>query len=233
MMGVVALSGCESTGATFRPNDELFEYTCYAKGSYWVYEDSATHGIDSIVVITKPEKSISSELIQGQGSRSRVKTFNYQYNYINRDKAINDTILFEPTVQGDLNRSIGDCPDICYIFPPYPNGKCARSAFALTYINLPNPLNDDIWFFETSQIPRFVRYYESLNIGANIYNCVKKITIKGKGIKIGPEFDSVITYWAKNIGVIRCECYEPTGSKIMNLVRYNVKNVKKKELYKR
>ena len=33
-----------------------FEYTGYDKDSYWVYEDSATHGIDSIAVIKKTKK---------------------------------------------------------------------------------------------------------------------------------------------------------------------------------
>ena len=46
-------------------------------------------------------------------------------------------------------------------------------------------------------------------------------------------FDSIITYWAKNIGIIKWECYDTIGSTIMNLKRYDVKNIKKKELYKR
>ena len=53
--------GCDhGIFATFKPNEELFEYTCYDKGSYWIYEDSATHKIDSLVVITKPVKSVTN-----------------------------------------------------------------------------------------------------------------------------------------------------------------------------
>ena len=48
-----------------------------------------------------------------------------------------------------------------------------------------------------------------------------------------PNVDTIFVYWAKNIGVIRWECHDTTGSTIMNLVRYDVKNIKKKDLYKR
>lgn len=230
-------TGCDSTGATFRPNDELFEYTCYAKGSYWVYEDSATHGIDSIAVITEPQKSISDD--HRHGSSSSVKTFCYQYNYTNCENSVNDTILFETTVHGDLLGSgrVGDRPEDCYLYPIRPHGKYTRSAFALTYINLQEPVNDcnNILYFEDFYVPRYDKKYQSLIIANNKYNDVKKIIIKDRQKMLEENFlfDSIISYWAKNIGVIRWECHDTTGSTIMNLVRYDVKNIKKKDLYKR
>ena len=153
---VIALMGCDSTGVIFKPNDELFDYTCYAKGSYWVYEDSATHRTDSIAVITEPQKSISDD--HRHGSSSSVKTFHYQYNYINNENHVNDTILFEPTVHGDLLGSgrVGDCPEDCYLYPIRPHGKSSRTAFALTYINLREPVIDsnNTLYFEDFYIPQ-------------------------------------------------------------------------------
>ena len=46
-------------------------------------------------------------------------------------------------------------------------------------------------------------------------------------------FDSIVTYWAKNIGVIRYEYYDSISSSIMNLIKYDVKNLKKKEVHKK
>lgn len=235
-MGVMMFVGCDSTGATFKPNNELFEYTCYAKGSYWVYEDSATHGIDSISVITDPQKSISDD--HRNGSSSSVKTFLYQFSYINYENLVNDTILFEPTVHGNLlgSNRVGNCAEDCYIYPIRPHGKYTRTAFALTYINLREPVNDsnNTLYFEDFYIPRYEKKYQSLIIANNKYNDVKKIIIKDrlKMLEANFLFDSIISYWARNIGVIRWECYDSIGSTIMNLVRYDVKNIKKKDLYK-
>ena len=232
----IAFMGCDSTGVIFKPNDELFDYTCYAKGSYWVYEDSATHRTDSIAVITEPQKSISDD--HRHGSSSSVKTFHYQYKYINNENHVNDTILFEPTVHGDLLGSgrVGDCPEDCYLSPIRPYGKYTRSAFALTYINLREPVIDsnNTLYFEDFYIPRYEKKYQSLIITNSKYNDVKKIIIKDrlKMLEANFLFDSIISYWAKNIGVIRWECYDSTGSTIMNLVRYDVKNLKRKDLKK-
>ena len=226
-MSVMFISCDRGPFSVFKPNEELFEYTCYDKGSYWVYEDSATHETDSIAVITKPEKAVSSD--NRSGTASKVKTFKYKYNYVNNNKSISDTISFEPTIYGNMHSTgfYSNFPEDYYLFPRYPYGKTVRSAYALTYINLRNPVNDTN---NMVYYPHHNKFYQSLEIGANRFNLVKRFVIKDN-IKFGPRFDSVITYWAKNIGVIRCECYDSSGAAIMNLIRYDVKNVKKKELY--
>lgn len=235
MMGVIAFMGCETTGATFKPNDELFEYTCYDKGSYWVYEDSATHEIDSIAVITEPIKEKTHDF-PCNGTGSWVKTFKQKYNYVNTTKFINDTFTYMPTIHGDF-RFVNDSrygygdllPADCYYSPNVETLykiENKRIAYSLPYINTPNP-SEYVYYH---CLPWYIMFYSSYYVGNKKYNNVKKFTYKNYSHY---PTDSIVAYWAKNIGVIRWECHDTIGSTIMNLVRYDAKNLKEKELYKR
>ena len=247
MMGVMAFSGCDSTGATFRPNDELFEYTCYAKGSYWVYEDSATHEIDSLIVITEPEKTRTGDE-PCHGSTSGVKTFSHKYIYVNRNNSINDTLGYMPTVHGDfryandsrLHKNIdeGLLPEDCYYLPNVRTTWItqtmedvnARIEYAFLYNNTPKPTLYDQYYRIYQNLPCYIAYFPSYSVGNKEYNYVKKFMYEKISYNQHTTIDTIYTYWAKNIGVIRWECHDSIGSTIMNLVRYDVKNIGEKDL---
>lgn len=239
-MGVIAFSGCDSTGATFRPNDELFEYTCYAKGSYWVYEDSATREIDSIAVITQPKKDKTSDE-PCNGTDSWVITFSNLYSYISQNRIINDTFLYMPTIYGnflyenDSRHGTGNLmPADCYYSPNVETmtlWKCdnnIRIAYAFLYNNTPEPIKYDSYYRNWRNFPCYIDFLPQYSIENKEYKDVKKFMYEE--VEFFPDVDTIFVYWAKNIGVIRWECHDTTGSTIMNLVRYNVKNIKKKEL---
>lgn len=236
-------TGCDSTGATFRPNDELFEYTCYAKDSYWVYEDSTTHETDSIAVISQPKKDKTSDE-PCNGSDSWVKTFSSLYIYVNHNRFIIDTFLYMPTVYGNFlsenysRYGAGNLiPADCYYSPNVKTmsmWKCdnnIRIAYAFLYNNTPEPTEYNSYYRNWINFPCYIDFIPHYSIDNNEYKDVKKFMYEE--VEFYPNVDTIFVYWAKNIGVIRWECHDTTGSTIMNLVRYDVKNIKKKDLYKR
>ena len=241
-MGGMFISCDHGIFATFKPNEELFEYTCYDKGSYWVYEDSATHGIDSISVITEPQKDKTNDE-PSNGSDSWVKTFSNLYNYVNHNRFINDTFLYMPTIYGnflsenDSRHGSGDLmPADCYYSPNVETmtmWKCdnnIRIAYAFLYNNMPKPTEYDSYYRKWRNFPCYIDFSPHYSIDNKDYKDVKKFMYEE--VEFYPNVDTIFVYWAKNIGVIRWECHDSTGCTIMNLVRYNAKNVKKKELYK-
>ena len=234
-MCIMAFMGCDhGIFATFKPNEELFEYTCYDKGSYWVYEDSATHKIDSLLVITKPVKTATNA---EYGSTINTKTFSFQYFYSSEIANVKDTFIFKPTVHGNLLHytNLGWNPEWFYTNPFHSidnKGKTFRGSYILGYINMPTPIDDSEGerLCETNALPWCKKYYQSYMVEGNEYADVKKMVATGM---YKYPFDSIVTYWAKNIGVIRYEYYDSISSSIMNLVRYDVKNLKKKEVHKK
>ncbi len=239
-MCIMAFMGCDhGIFATFKPNEELFEYTCYDKGSCWVYEDSATHKIDSLLVITKPVKTVTNA---DYGSDITTKTFSFQYVYTSEIADVIDTFTFCPTVHGYLlYTDLGWNPEWYYTYPfPYNNkGKNFRGSYMLGYINMPSPIDDSEGknYCITNAMPWCDKYYQSYVVGTNKYYDVKRIvTISNARDELytgRSHFDSIVSYWARNIGVVRWEVYDSTSSSIMNLVRYDVKNLKKKEVHKK
>ncbi len=238
-MCIMAFMGCDhGVFRVFKPNEELFEYTCYDKGSYWVYEDSATNEIDSLVVLSKPVK-VSDENAYGEYN-SRVVTFKFQYAYSNISTGFIDTFSFFPNVHSDLLFiGLGWHPEWFYTNPcHYINnrGEHPLGSHILAYINMPSPIDntDGESLCKTNGLPWYRKYYQSYFIGENKYYDVKRIvTIETYKYAYKYDFDSIVTYWAKNIGVIRYEYYDSISSSIMNLVRYDVKNLKKKEVHKK
>jgi hypothetical protein len=236
-MSVMFISCDRGPFSVFKPNEELFEYTCYDKGSYWVYEDSATNEIDSLVVLSKPVK-VSDENAYG-GYHSRVVTFKFQYAYSNISTGFVDTFSFSPNVHSDLLfAGLGWHPEWFYTNPcHYINnrGEHPLGSHILAYINMPSPIDntDGESLCKTNGLPWYRKYYQSYIIGENKYYDVKRIVaIETYKYAYKYDFDSIVTYWAKNIGVIRCEYYDSTSSSIMNLIKYDVKNLNKKNLKK-
>ena len=57
MMGVISFVGCQKNKRyTYKPDDELYEYCAFDSSSYWIYEDSVTHQIDSMVANKRLQK---------------------------------------------------------------------------------------------------------------------------------------------------------------------------------
>ena len=249
IMGTFAFTSCHiwKTKA-IEPNDELFEYTCFGKGSYWVYEDSATHMIDSIWVVTDPEKSKAISSYNSESTDVLAKTFSNKYCYENIAENFIDTFLFRPTINPYVYAEEAAFPPTSlknyetYSFPIVKDGindpkfNCIREYYALSYINMESPIRigDNCSRFKFA--PRYDSFYDTYLLNDKRYNNVKRFVIISMDYYYYEPrlaFDSIITYWAKNIGVIKWECYDTIGSTIMNLKRYDVKNTKKKELYKR
>ena len=156
----------------------------------------------------------------------------------NYNRFINDTFTYMPTVHGDFRYAkdsrFGDGnlkPEDCYYSPNVETIwkiENNRIAYALPYVNTPNPSEYECNY----ALPWYTKFYSTYFVGNKEYNDVKKFVYENYSYSKGTK-DSIVAYWAKNIGVIRWECHDTIGSTIMNLVRYNAKNVKKNELHKR
>ena len=70
MMVVIVFVGCQKDNRyVYKPNDELYEYCAFDSSSYWIYEDSATHQIDSVIASKKIEQVTKQTTISGVRSR--------------------------------------------------------------------------------------------------------------------------------------------------------------------
>ena len=98
MMGVMAFVGCRDNMYTYTPNDNLYKFCAFDSSSYWIYEDSATHQIDSVVA----QKLEKYEFHTNEGreyNHGRLFTFQQDYIIINMDDKTTVTEHIMPTVE--------------------------------------------------------------------------------------------------------------------------------------
>jgi len=185
--------------ACFKPEGILIDkeskdYCLFAEGSYWIYQDSATHIIDSVVI----DKPISYSFGSEPKRDPYRETYSTHISFYSQDSV--SSILFDLTTgeaDSDLKKP---CLLRSYFFATmYHNGE--------VFEKFPN----------FKSLPVLVKKEDSYLINGITYLNVK---IFEENMRVGKKR---ICYWAKNIGLIRTEIYKNDSVIVKNLIRYNVK----------
>ena len=213
----------------YTPNDELYEYCAFDKSSYWLYEDSATKQIDSIVVVEFYKNQYKTENVareNGGIDEGYVNTFSVGLNIIKED-TLPIYMYYAPTVDyphpkySDVNLNQYEYYHICI-----------RNdlSYRYSYINFSSPIETEMGLERTSPIDtyspspycfRYLAFYDSYIVNGHTYRDVKKIEFAYKNYPS----DTVICYWAKYIGLIRQEIRYDSIRSVKNIKYYNVINV--------
>ena len=221
-------SGCKLyyTQYVYKPNDELYEYCAFDSLSYWIYEDSATMEIDSVVTTNKIEKA-SSETKDNSTPIGIVHTYLQYYNIININNGYSRKVEMEPFVLYAQPRfSDTDLkPQELYVIASSYYFQEDYNIMELNwfYMNISNPSEIECYciYPDRHSTYKLSNFYDSICINDCTYKNVKKIEITIY------ENDTIVCYWASKIGMVRWEyhSFDGTTSKIKNLIRYNVVNV--------
>lgn len=175
-------------------HDDTKEFCVFKNNSYWVYQDSATQTVDT-VVLTHGEKTY--ENISEQNYYEYYK-FQFQHKLI-------DTII---TVNAEIktynnNSTIENLYSGNLLYFANSNIEIYKSnLFSMNYFN------NQMRFFSGD-------FYNDIYVNNKQY---KEILIN-KTTGIALEKKEVIIYWVAKIGIIRYEI----NDKIFNLINYNIK----------
>ncbi len=233
MMSVLAFVGCRNNMYSYTPNDNLYKFCAFDSSSYWIYEDSATHQIDSVVA-QKLEKYEYSTNYEREWQHGKLFTFNQTYKIINSDTTITQTIqpyvgFAKPDDSGtNLNA------DELYVIVPDPysyDDPYTLSRLNWCYMNISIPSED--WYDFNDDFPegvgnfKYSEHFDNITINNRTYHDVKKIEFSNTTYTNDQFYRKVTSYWANGIGMIRRECHSSDGIvNVRNLIRYNVINVR-------
>ena len=228
MMVVIVFVGCQKDNRyVYKPNDELYEYCAFDSSSYWIYEDSATHQIDSVIASKKIEQVTKQTTISGvRSNKGQVLTFSQCYNIVNnggnnnKEESIEPCVYFPKLYLSDYNLGLSES-ELYYIVP---------SSYLETKVNTLN------WYYMNISTPSEIEYnyndyvgytfrypvhYDNIIINNHSYQNVKRIDFIFKQTN-----GMVVCYWAKNIGLARWEYHDSDSTvRVKNLIKYNVVNV--------
>ena len=234
---VILFSSCRDVNQpyVYKPNDELYEYCAFDSSSYWIYEDSATLQIDSVVATKKIEKISSDTKMENTFPIGKVRTFSQFYNVININEGYYREVKIEPFVY--YNK-----PEWVYYIKPERSQKDLKPQ-ELYVIASSTAYQEDYnimflnWFYMNISTPsdiecycaypdghsyyKYSEYYDTIRINDCNYTNVKKIELTIY------KNDTIVCYWASKIGMVRWEYHSFDGitSQIKNLISYNVINV--------
>ena len=193
---VTSLSACFKAKRTeIRIDQETKDYCLFGEGSYWIYQDSATFAVDSIVV----DKPIKYNLYESGEHNKRVwEKYSTQISLYTIDSLCG--FYVELSNIGADEHSLIPCMFFTFRAEMYHNGKIGDGSPTKfkekkDYLIINGVTYNDIKIFE--------HHYPFYSQNAN-----KK----------------EIYYWAKHVGLIREEIYEYDSLiSVRNLIKYNVK----------
>ena len=176
----------------------------FKEGSYWIYKDSITNNVDSVILTQSLIEYIEEHEGEWVATIRKMELYKGECSHY-----LSDTTIF---------RSYRIEPEVVNCFP------------IIVFNSGIQDLEKNIGLC-VSAIDRHARisYLPSYSIEENNFNDVKIVWQKHP-IRVQPEdyytTDFYIrSYWAKNIGLIRYELYN-SNEEILNtynLVKYNVK----------
>ena len=231
MMGVIII-GCGDDMYVYTPNDNLYKYCAFDSSSYWIYEDSATHQIDSVIAIQRLEKLEDITNRRREWYHGKLFTFYQVYKIINSDTTIIQQ--FQPIVgfaKPDDSGTSLNADELYTIVPSYQDNLYYYEQYQLPrlnwyYMNISIPSANEYHFVD-KEMPgsctfKYSEHYDNVTINNHIYQDVKKIEF----YLYEDAVYSIISYWANGIGMVRRE-YHSSDSivQVKNLIRYNVINV--------
>ena len=193
LLAGVLLTTCDKSIGEIRIDQESKDYCLFAEDSYWIYQDSTTLAIDSVVI----DNPIGYRFSRSSGNGYKCETY-----FIHTSSYFQNNIL---SFESRLTTSHAD-PDIlkpCLLFGEngisYRNGEIGE--------NFPHSRANTIILVEKKN---------NYSINGVSYSNVKVFEYNYLGIKR-------IYYWAKYVGLIREEIYENDSVIVKNLVKYHVK----------
>ena len=231
-MGVIAFSGCRDNMYSYTPNDNLYKFCAFDSSSCWIYEDSTTHQIDSVVA-QKLEKDEFITNYEREYNHGKLFTFNQTYKIINSDTTITQTIRpYVGFAKPDDSGAGLNADELYVIVPdPYYGDPYTLSRLNWYYMNISIPSED--WYAFTDDLPegsgifKYSEHFDNITINNHTYQDVKKIEFSNSTYINDPYYRLVISYWANGIGMIRRECHSSDSIvNVKNLIRYNVNNVR-------
>ena len=237
MMGVIII-GCGDDMYVYTPNDNLYKYCAFDSSSYWIYEDSATHQIDSVVA-QKLEKYEYHTNYNKDYNTGNFFSFKQTYKIINSDTIISQQILpYVSFAKPDDSGTGLNAEELYVIAPSYCEDVYTLSRLNLYYMNISIPSADwyafdDDWQVFNDAFPKgfgnfkYSEHLDNITINNHTYHDIKKIEYRNTTYTNDPLYRIVICYWANGIGMVRRECHSSDSIvNVKNLIRYNVINVR-------
>ena len=201
LLGTVILLGI-LLNACFKPryeyvyiDQEIKDYCIFNESSYWIYQDSITNNVDSVVLM---QSSLEFVKRSGEWGNNRIlESYKSEYCHYLSDTSMvfsnnySDEVLF-PIVVFDSEIQNREKNIILRVSP--------GGIYSTSY------------------------YLPSYNIKENIFNEVK-VLLANNVIRGEISDYSIKCYWVRSIGLIRYELYNSNEEILntYNLVKYNVK----------
>jgi len=190
------LCACDIPIGEIRIDQESKDYCLFAEGSYWIFQDSATYAIDS-VVIDKP--------VYYDFSRSSVNAYNCE-SYSTRISSYSQDNIASRQVVLTTGEANSDLEKTCVL---------EVTTFGTMYHN-----GEIFEIVSNNHCVILVEKKANYSINGTTYFQVKIFEDNCRGE------EKRIFYWAKHVGLIRTEIYNMYNNDtviVKNLIRYNVK----------
>ena len=234
----ILLTGCPTIGPKkniyeYSPNDELYDYCTFDKSSYWLYEDSITQQIDSVVVTNFYKSHFMTEEIRKEDNlhyadQGYVNSFEMSFDITNLSTGNTYSRCLYPMVEypnPDYSDVVLKQYEYYYMLNfgyPYLYAYTNISSSTSQVSEMLKTMPIQTQFMPLPYSIEYLAFYENYNVDGHIYRDVKKIEF------INKEYtnDTTICYWAKYVGLIRQEVRSDSIKDVKNIKYYNVINVK-------
>jgi hypothetical protein len=231
LLFILIIYGCDTNPDPLTIDEESKAYCLFDEGTYWVYEDSATQRRDSVVVVSNPDK-IWSQFHNHEGYEMKLHTYT-------PTDTLESYLIVMP---GYLNWPEHDPSFTCGFFSiPYIYGSNPfqdiynNPYYFMQSVHFEGDINNNLEKsnFATYRDPAFrsndfdLRREEYYAIYSQ-YNIDYPEVIVTSLTQDIPSEDIIsiktLSYWAKNIGLIRFEAVTDSINIVTKLVNYNINN---------
>jgi len=201
---VLLLSGCLNIACELKWKPEAYldqeskDYCLYAKGSYWIYQDSVSHSLDSITINNVDYEFRS----RGEGGH-KYENFDFEISTCDFDTTLFFHMILT-TAYADYDLELLKP----YILRMAPFGPIYYHNLEIGEI-FHSEFKDDLVLYAKKN---------NYQINGKTYADVKIFKCSYPNMKIEKIF-----YWAKHIGLIREEIYKDSTVSVRNLIKYKVK----------
>ena len=196
--------------SNYTPSQPVKDYAIFKPGTYWVYQDSTTHLLDSVWVYYYKETTDTFKKAENQYSVSPV----YLYRTFSSKYRSNNLVEFNTTfeVVNGSNMVLESVID--------------STGFVGQYVKLFSPfIENKQMSYITQDNCTFLKAYPLITFNGSVYNN----TIKYNHSRDFSNYyfinyqhfeNKTNTYFASQIGMIRKEI--PDSNKVWNLIRYHI-----------
>jgi len=179
-------------------SQKAYDYVLMNQGTYFIYRDSVTGTLDSVVV--------SNCILLRQYHAATANNGPYFADYFNLTLTQYDSAGSSQWFYGSADASN---------YPPY-----VTTNDALMVINELDVSYSFVWPFQS---PNMGQLISSMTVEGNTYSDVLVFTA-ANSLAPGPDSKIKVNYWAKGVGIIKREIGQTAGGKLSHsytLVRHN------------